>query len=221
MNKLIVPAVIVAAGMVGLTACGPVKAPAAAPPTTQTNPATATPTPSARTAPPKATTAPKVSSTPIVATPAPTTATTAPTTCQSVNGLPDPLCTPGAANPAVTQANIYSTICKSGWAESVRPPESYTEPLKATQLTEYGNYAGSSLGNYEEDHLIPLEVGGSPTSPQNLWPEAHAGTEGSYVKDGVEDALNHAVCSGRVKLVPAQEAIASNWTTAEGKLGLS
>ncbi|MGH9029797.1 MAG: hypothetical protein ACRDV4_09305, partial [Acidimicrobiales bacterium] len=36
--------------------------------------------------------------------------------------LPDPACTPGAVDTAVTQANIRSTICSSGFASSLRPP---------------------------------------------------------------------------------------------------
>lgn len=95
--------------------------------------------------------------------------------------------------------------------------ESYTEALKRIQLRLYGDYAGSKLSNYEEDHLIPLELGGSPASARNLWPEAHPS---SYTKDGVETSLNHAVCRGRVKLAPAQRAIARNWKTAEHALGL-
>jgi hypothetical protein len=137
--------------------------------------------------------------------------------CRSSSGLPDRHCTPGATWSRVTQGNIHSTICKRGWTATVRPPESYTEALKRSQLGRYGDYDGRKLSSYEEDHLIPLELGGSPTSPRNLWPEAHPS---SYTKDGVEDALNHAVCSGRVKLAPAQRAIALNWKTAEHALAL-
>ncbi|MGA2828977.1 MAG: hypothetical protein ABSF03_23015 [Streptosporangiaceae bacterium] len=139
------------------------------------------------------------------------------TACHSSSGLPDGHCTPGATWSRVTQGNIRSTICKSGWTATIRPSESYTEALKRTQLGLYGDYAGNKLGNYEEDHLIPLELGGSPTSARNLWPEAHPS---SYTKDGVESTLNHAVCDGRVKLAPAQRAIARNWETAEHALGL-
>ena len=44
--------------------------------------------------------------------------------------LPDPRCTPGSVDPDVTQANIGSTICKSGWTKTVRPPEAQTERFK-------------------------------------------------------------------------------------------
>ena len=139
------------------------------------------------------------------------------TACHSSSGLPDGHCTPGATWSRVTQGDIRSTICRRGWTATIRPKESYTEALKRIQIRLYGNYAGSKLSSYEEDHLIPLELGGNPTSARNLWPEAHPS---SYTKDGVEATLNHAVCDGRVKLAPAQRAIARNWKTAEHVLGL-
>jgi hypothetical protein len=43
------------------------------------------------------------------------------------SALPNPTRTPGAINPAVTQANIGETICMKGWTKTVRPPERYTE----------------------------------------------------------------------------------------------
>ena len=48
--------------------------------------------------------------------------------------LPDHSLTPGVIDPRVTQANIKSTICKKGYTASVRPPESYTEPLKKKDI---------------------------------------------------------------------------------------
>src|ERR1700687_1954524 len=56
---------------------------------------------------------------------------TIPTTCKTINDiLPDPKCTPGAVDPSVTQDNIDSTICVSGYTKTVRPPVSVTEPQK-------------------------------------------------------------------------------------------
>jgi hypothetical protein len=130
--------------------------------------------------------------------------------------LPDPNCTPGTTDPTVTQANIDSTICRSGWTDAVRPPESSTEPLKLKQMAAYG-YGGQSPTGFEEDHLIPLELGGSPTSPQNLWPEAGASPN---PKDAVESAANHAVCDGQMPLVTAQQEIASNWIALGHQLGV-
>jgi hypothetical protein len=75
----------------------------------------------------------------------------APALAQSA--LPDPTRTPGAVDPAVTQATIGDTICVPGWTLTVRPPERYTEELKRRQIEEYG-YADRRLGDYEEDHLF-------------------------------------------------------------------
>jgi hypothetical protein len=130
--------------------------------------------------------------------------------------LPDANCTPGATDPEITQANIDSTICRSGWTATIRPPESYTEPLKLQQMAAYG-YGGQSPSGFEEDHLIPLELGGSPTSPQNLWPEAGASPN---PKDAVETAANHAVCDGQMSLTTAQQEIASNWIALGQQLGV-
>ena len=63
----------------------------------------------------------------------------APGSCHAIGaGLysrPDPRCTPGALNPAVTQANIRQTICQDGWTDTIRPPESVTEPEKAASMS--------------------------------------------------------------------------------------
>ncbi|GAA1990891.1 hypothetical protein [Catenulispora subtropica] len=127
--------------------------------------------------------------------------------------LPDSACTPGAYNPNVTQSTIGSTICVSGWTTTVRPPTSYTNALKAQGIIDYG-YSDTSMADYEEDHLVPLELGGDPRDPANLWPEPHYGTPNSSTKDGVETKLKNAVCAGRITLASARSAIKTNWTTA-------
>jgi hypothetical protein len=106
---------------------------------------------------------------------------------------------PGVLNPDVTQANINSTICVHGWTKTVRPPTSYTNDLKAKQMREYG--VGGSLSDYQEDHLISLELGGHPTDPRNLWPEPYP--RASEV-DSIENDLNTKVCAGELSLDQAQ-----------------
>ena len=130
-------------------------------------------------------------------------------------GLPNRSLTPGVTNPAVTQATIHRTICVSGWTATIRPSSSYTTALKIRQLATYG-FSDSRLADYEEDHLISLELGGSPTSARNLWPEPHhlrvGGLDlGSYAKDGFENHLRSLVCAGRLSLTGAQHEIAINW----------
>jgi len=128
--------------------------------------------------------------------------------------LPDRARTPGATNAAVTQATIWTTICVTGWTATIRPPSSYTTTLKRNQLASGYTYKGDlKLGDYEEDHLISLELGGSPTSVLNLWPEPYV-AEGAHVKDKVENKLHTLVCDGAVTLRAAQHAIATDWWTA-------
>lgn len=134
--------------------------------------------------------------------------------------LPDPSCTPGSYNSDVTQSNIHSTICVSGWTGTIRPPTSYTNPLKIQGIADYG-YSDTSTADYEEDHFIPLELGGDPRDPGNLWPEPQYGSPTASTKDGVETKLKNAVCNGTVTLSAARTAIKNNWTTAEQVLGLS
>ena len=38
--------------------------------------------------------------------------------------------TPGAIDPRITQSNIGSTICRRGYAATVRPPFAYTNAMK-------------------------------------------------------------------------------------------
>jgi hypothetical protein len=133
--------------------------------------------------------------------------------CHSVNGLPDPICTPGAADPRVTQDNILTTICVSGYTTKVRPSSNYTNALKVQQIKEYG-YTDTTLADYEEDHLIPLELGGHPTDPKNLWPEPLYGPYAATKKDGIENSLHNKVCDGLMTLHAAQSAIAANWESA-------
>jgi len=133
-----------------------------------------------------------------------------PGVCRSVNGLPDPICTPGVADPRVTLDNILSTICVSGYTTRVRPSSRFTDALKAVQIKAYG-YADTRLADYEEDHLIPLELGGHPSDARNLWPEPLTGIYAATKKDGVENSLHTKVCAGVMTLVSAQTAIAKNW----------
>jgi hypothetical protein len=114
--------------------------------------------------------------------------------------LADPVRTPGVLNPDVTQATIASTICKPGWTRTVRPPTDYTNALKLKQMREYGLTGRPQ--DYQEDHLISLELGGDPTAARNLWPEPYP--RASHV-DQIENDLNAKVCSGALTLAEAQE----------------
>ena len=128
--------------------------------------------------------------------------------------LPKPVWQPGSDNPNVTQDNIQSTICVTGYTSTIRPPVSYTDNLKVQQIKQYG-YTDTNPADYEEDHLIPLEVGGDPTDPKNLWPEPRYSTPyNASTKDALEDTLHKMVCDGQLSLDTARQAIATDWVAA-------
>jgi hypothetical protein len=127
---------------------------------------------------------------------------------------PDPTRTPGATNPDITQDHVQETICNRSWStKSIRPPAHYTNQLKIEQIQEYGD-SDTNPRDYEEDHLIPLELGGNPTDPRNLWPEPYETSipdGGARSKDKVENHLHKQVCADSLSLEEAQREIAGDW----------
>ncbi len=109
---------------------------------------------------------------------------------------------PGAINPDVTQDNTATTICKSGWTKTVRPPVEYTDALKQKLLGS--KYSRSNMKLYELDHCIPLELGGDARSTENLWLQPWAGKCGAHAKDKLENSLKRDVCAGRISLADAR-----------------
>ena len=131
------------------------------------------------------------------------------------SSVPNPNYTPGAINPMVTQENISQTICVRGWTKTIRTDMGYTESLKRQQIVAFG-YGDRNLRDYEEDHLIPLELGGAPTDQRNLWPEPRMPSDNwtSDMKDHLENVLKHLVCRGAISLNEARMAIATDWRSA-------
>jgi hypothetical protein len=125
--------------------------------------------------------------------------------------LPDRHCTPGAVDAAVTDRNVGSTICRSGWTATIAAPPSR---MRRASALSYG-LPRTVVGEY--DALVPLLLGGAPDDPRNLWFEPGATPNR---KDGVEHTLHSAVCKGLVPLTTAQRAIAADWTTALAVAGL-
>jgi hypothetical protein len=116
--------------------------------------------------------------------------------------LPRQGLTPGATNPAVRQSTIRQTICAARWLARARPPTSFTAALKLRQMKQYGE-TGRPQG-FVEDHLIPLELGGAPRSPRNLWPEPYAQARRA---DAREAALERKVCRRTLSLAAARRQI--------------
>ncbi|MEY4685728.1 MAG: hypothetical protein RLZ25_2187 [Pseudomonadota bacterium] len=118
---------------------------------------------------------------------------------------PDPRLTPGA---------ILSTdpdeICVPGYSKRVRNVSRETKEL-AYRL--YGIMTRAP-GEFEVDHLISLELGGS-NAIQNLWPESFLTQPlNAHVKDELENTLHALVCDGKISLEEAQKAIATDWVQA-------
>ena len=88
------------------------------------------------------------------------------------NFIPDHVRTPGALSLRVTQDNAALTVCVAGWTRTIRPTSSYTSRLKAKQM--HALHLAGSARDYEEDHLVPLCVGGHPTDHRNLLDDAHS-----------------------------------------------
>lgn len=129
--------------------------------------------------------------------------------CVAHEALPDSACTPGDIFPNATKAQI----CVPGYSKSVR---NVTTSEKDAVYAEYGITSHVS-GEYEVDHLVSLELGGS-NDISNLWPEAAAPKPGFHEKDSVENYLHEQVCSGALSLQQAQQLIATNWLTAYAQM---
>jgi hypothetical protein len=122
--------------------------------------------------------------------------------CKAHGGLPDSACTPGA----ILSTGTKTAICQSGYASSVR---NVPTSEKDQDYAEYG-ITHHSPGQYEVDHLVSLELGGS-NDIANLWPELASPTPGFHQKDQVENYLHDQVCSGAISLSDAQVEIATDW----------
>jgi|GEM_PF-469970 len=116
-------------------------------------------------------------------------------------------------NADVTPGDVFEVgvenICVAGYSSRVR---SVSASTKNAVYAEYG-IVTHTTGQYEVDHLIPLELGGS-NDIKNLWPEPAEPRPGFHEKDRLENKLHALVCAGTLDLGTAQHAIASDWYAA-------
>jgi hypothetical protein len=112
---------------------------------------------------------------------------------------------PGAL--AVPQPSL-AQLCAAGYTATIRPSQAYTTGLKRRQMKTY-NLPGS-VADYEEDHQVPLELGGAPMDERNLWPEPWPD---AHKKDLQENAWHRSICAGRATLPRAQEVfLTDQWS---------
>lgn len=128
----------------------------------------------------------------------------------------------GVPNPAVTQKTISHTICDTkkyvkladgslkedangnSWVYWQRPSVYFTNKLKTALVGKY--YPGHSLNEFELDHVISLEAGGSPDDQRNLrlqkWDDARN-------KDTLENQVHKDICSHKITLRQGQAKLKS------------
>ena len=122
--------------------------------------------------------------------------------------VPDPVKTPGDV--LTTDPN---TVCAKGYTKTVR---NVPEKLKEQVYSDYG-ITSRKYGEYEIDHLVSLELGGSNLE-KNLWPQSYETQPlNAHIKDRLEHKLHDLVCSGQLDLMQAQQEIANNWIEAYEK----
>jgi hypothetical protein len=137
---------------------------------------------------------------------------------QTKNGfpVPDPECTPGAVNPTLKAEVLSDPDFRTGCIRD----NATTAQQKAQTYHWYGiPHPANNKGvmqTCELDHLISLELGGADTL-DNIWPQC--GPPGRVLrerffkeKDTVENYLAKQVRDGTMKLIDAQQGIASDWT---------
>jgi hypothetical protein len=123
----------------------------------------------------------------------------------AVGALPNASLTPGDV-----LTTDLSKICTPGYTQTVRDVPS---GLKRAVYAEYG-IPTHKPGEYEVDHLISLELGGS-NSVRNLWPESYITKPlNAHVKDEIENKLHALVCDHQISIQDAQRMIATDWTAA-------
>ena len=119
--------------------------------------------------------------------------------------LPNRTLTPGA-----TLQVAVDDIRVPGYTKKVR---NVPQDVKDKVYAEYG-ITHRAPREYEVDHLISLELGGS-NSVLNLWPQSYLTQPwNAHVKDRLENKLHAMVVSGQISLPDAQRMIATNWIAA-------
>lgn len=119
---------------------------------------------------------------------------------------PDAKYTPGATFPILTEKQL----CTPGYTATVR---NVSDKVARQVFVNYGledKYLTKERGNYEVDHFISLELGGS-NDVSNLWPQPYDPQPGARQKDVVETSLHRRVCAHELTLSQAQDIITNDW----------
>lgn len=123
--------------------------------------------------------------------------------------VPDPAITPG-----MVASTDHADVCShAGGTYSQRHRLSQTPETKQHVMAAY-NVPWATRGRYEDDHIIPLCLGGSD-DVRNRWPQPRKETTWKAAdKDRLEAEACRQVCSGHVSLSEAQGWFMPDWRKA-------
>ena len=122
--------------------------------------------------------------------------------------LPNHKLTPGVATNLSANA-----LCAKSF--HTRDERLVTDKTKRQVFQEYG--ITPKPHEYEVDHLISLELGGS-NDIKNLWPQSYVSKPwNAHVKDQLETRMHWMICHKQITLKQAQHDIATDWIAAYKK----
>jgi len=119
----------------------------------------------------------------------------------------DRSCAPGLINPAVV-GHTAQTVCNRAWLASANRLESPPQ-TKGQLLIEY-QLPGNPL-TYVAARVIPVEDGGSSTSPLNVYPLPINGWGGQETRTLVADQLHDEICADRITVAQAASMLEGDW----------
>jgi len=114
--------------------------------------------------------------------------------------MPDPRLTPGGV-----ASTDRAEVCESDGLPGSAYSRAHREMNQRARRADFARYGilWSDRGRYEDDHLVPLCLGGADVET-NRWPEPRTGVWNSYAKDDLEGYACKMVCAGRIGLAEAQ-----------------
>ncbi len=124
--------------------------------------------------------------------------------CKSVDGLPDPICSPGVA-----RTQDVDVICHQPSAP-FRPTKYQELKFKGQIMAMYG-LKGQKWGKWILDHVIAVEDGGDGFDLKNMFPQPKTGRYNSRKKDLAENLIHRRICSGQITAAAGQQQLATNW----------
>jgi hypothetical protein len=116
--------------------------------------------------------------------------------------------TPGDIFPGVTAVDI----CQGGYAKAHRT-KYFSKRFRQTLYATYNDQYIPRSGDYELDHKVSLENGGT-NSNANLWPESYRILWGARVKDRLENKIHEQICNQIITIQQGQQMLEGDWIAA-------